>query len=249
VRGFDPRTSFGEDVAAAYDETVRGDEAETVECLRRVVRDGRALELAIGTGRIGLPLAATGVPVDGVEQSAAMIARLRAKPGGAALPVVEGDMADVPVDGSYRLVYLLFNSIYNLVSQDEQVRCFTNVAQHLDDDGAFLLEAALPGPGEATPGPQYRLEEQYVAAEQVEAARVVLDVGRYDPSTQLLDRCRVTLTPDGVRLAPIVLRFAPPAELDLMARLAGLRLRSRWGGWNGEPFTSTSRRHVSVYSR
>ena len=249
MRGFDPRTSFGEDVAAAYDETLRGDEPETVECLRRLVGSGRALELAIGTGRIGLPLAATGARVEGIEQSAAMIAQLRAKPGGAELPVVEGDMADVAVEGTYRLVYLVFNSIYNLVSQDEQVRCFQNVAQHLDDDGVFLLEAALPGPGEAAPGPQYRLEEQYVAAEQVEAARVVLDVGRYDAATQLLDRCRVTLTADGVRLAPIVLRFASPAELDLMARLAGLRLRSRWGGWNGEPFTSTSRRHVSVYSR
>jgi hypothetical protein len=178
-----------------------------------------------------------------------MIARLRAKPGGRELTVVEGDMADVAVDGTYRLVYLVFNSIYNLLTQDEQVRCFKGVARHLDDDGRFLLEAALPGPGEAVPGPQYRLEDQYVAAEQVEADRVVLDVGRYDAATQLLDRCRVIVTPAGVRLAPIVLRFAGPGELDLMARLAGLRLHSRWGGWNGEPFTATSRRHVSVYGR
>lgn len=249
MRGFDPMASFGEDVADSYDDTLRGDEAETVACLQRLVGDGVALELAIGTGRVGLPLAAAGTRVDGIEQSAAMIAQLRAKPGGQVIHIVQGDMAEVPVSGHYRLVYLVFNSIYNLISEDDQVRCFRNVADHLDEDGLFVLEAALPGAGEAAPGPQYRLEEQYVAAETIDADRVVLDVGRYDRVTQLLNRCRVTLTSDGVRLTPIVLRFAGPSELDLMARLAGLRLHARWGGWNGEPFTPASRRHISVYSR
>ena len=249
VHGFDPRASFGEDVAETYDDTLRGDEAETVACLRRLAGHGPALELAIGTGRIGLPLAATGTPVDGIEQSAAMIQRLRAKPGGEALTVVQGDMADVPVSGTYRLIYVIFNSIYNLLTQNDQVRCFAGVARHLEEDGVFLLEAALPGPGEAAPGPQYRLQDQYVAAEQVDADRVVLDVGRYDPVTQLLDRSRLIITPGGVHLSPISLRFAWPSELDLMARLAGLRLQSRWGGWNGEPFTATSRRHISVYGQ
>jgi len=239
--------SFGEDVAAGYDDNVRGDEAETVACLHRLAGDGPVLELAIGTGRIGLPLAAAGVRVDGIEQSAAMIARLRAKPGGQDLVVVQGDMADLPLPGRYRLIYLVFNSIYNLLAQDDQVRCFANVAEHLSDDGVFLVEAALPGPGETHPGPQYHLDEQYVAAEKVTADQVVLDVGRYDRSTQLLSRCRVIVESGQVRLAPIALRIAGPGELDLMARMAGLRLHSRWSGWSGEPFTATSRRHISVY--
>jgi len=249
MHGFDPLESFGEDVAATYDDALRGDEAETVEFLRGLAGNGPALELAIGTGRIGLPLAHTGVRVDGIEQSAAMIERLKSKPGGAQMSVVQADMADVSVSGEYALVFVVFNSIYNLITQEDQVRCFANVAMHLAPDGAFVVEAALPGVGEAEPGPQYRLEQQYVAAEQVEANRVVLDVGRYDQSSQLLSRCRIIVESGHVRLAPIALRFAAPAELDLMARLAGLRLDTRWSGWRGEPFTATSRRHVSLYRR
>jgi SAM-dependent methyltransferase len=249
VRGFDPVSSFGEDVAAGYDDDLRGDEQETVDCLRRLAGDGAALEFAIGTGRIGLPLAAAGARVDGIEQSPAMIARLRAKPGGRALTVVQGDMAEVVMPRRYRLVYLVFNSIYNLLRQDDQVRCFTNAARHLDEEGLFLVEAALPGPGETWPGPTYHLDEQYVAAEEVDADRVVLDVGRYDRSTQLLSRCRLVVEAGRVRLAPIALRIAGPGELDLMARLAGLRLHARWGDWHGGPFTATSRRHISLYGR
>jgi SAM-dependent methyltransferase len=153
MRGFDPMASFGEDVAAAYDDVPRGDEAETVACLQQLAGDGPVLELAIGTGRIGLPLAATGIRVDGIEQSAAMIGRLRAKPGGDRISVVQGDMADVPVSGRYRLVFLVFNTFYNLLTQDDQVRCFENVAGHLEDDGVFLLEAGIAGP-------KYRLDQQ-----------------------------------------------------------------------------------------
>ena len=247
IHGFDPFLSFGDDVAATYDDSPRGDETESVAFLRELAGDGPALELAIGTGRIGLPLANSGVRVDGVEQSAAMIEQLKAKPGGAALSVVQGDMADVPVTGDYQLVFVVFNSIYNLVTQDAQVRCFANVASHLTPGGAF--EAALPGTDETEPGPSYRLDQQYVAAEEVEADRVVLDVGRYDQSTQLLSKCRVIIESGQLRLSPIALRFAAPAELDLMARLAGLHLDARWGGWQDEAFTSTSRRHISVYRK
>jgi SAM-dependent methyltransferase len=249
IHGFDPFRSFGDDVAATYDDSPRGDEAESVAFLRQLAGDGPALELAIGTGRIGLPLANSGVRVDGVEQSAAMIDQLKAKPGGAELSVVQGDMADVPVTGDYPLVFVVFNSIYNLLTQEAQIRCFANVASHLTPGGAFVLEAALPGTDETEPGPSYRLDQQYVAAEEVEADRVVLDVGRYDQSTQLLSKCRVIIESGQMRLSPIALRFAAPAELDLMARLAGLHLDARWGGWRGEAFTSTSRRHVSVYRR
>lgn len=249
MRDFDPAESFDDAVAAAYDEAPRGDEDEAVAALARLAGGGPALELAIGTGRIGLPLAATGVRVDGIEQSAAMIAQLRTKPGGATLHVVQGDMADVDLPSRYRLVFVVFNSIFNLLTQDEQVRCFANVAQHLEPGGRFVVEAAMPGPGEASPGPTYRLDQQWVAAAQVGVEQVVLEAGRYDPATQLIDKNRVTIGADGIGLEPISLRFAWPSELDLMARLAGLRLASRSGGWRDEPFTATSRRHVSVYSQ
>ena len=137
VENFDPRQSFAEDTAAVYDDDVRGDEAETVACLHELARGGPALELAIGTGRIGLPLAVRGIRVDGVEQSTAMIARLRAKPGGDQIAMTVGDMAEVAVHDSYRLVFLVYNTLYNLLTQDDQVRCFENVARHLTDDGVF----------------------------------------------------------------------------------------------------------------
>ncbi len=243
VRNFDPKTSFGADAASRYDDTLRGDEPETVACLNELARGGPVLELAIGTGRIGLPLAATGLRVDGIEQSDAMLARLRAKPGGAEIAVTMGDMADVSVLGNYRLIYLVYNTLLNLLTQDDQVRCFENVASHLTDDGLFLVEAA-------TPDSMYALrEDQYVDAEVVATDAVTLDVGRYDRATQVLDECHMTMSADGIRFGPIVTRYVWPSEMDLMARIAGLRLHSRWAGWQHEPFDSRSVRHVSVYGR
>jgi SAM-dependent methyltransferase len=243
MRNFDPMTSFGEDVAAGYDDSLRGDEAETVDRLAELAGGGPVLELAIGTGRVALPLAATGVRVDGVEQSAAMVRRLRAKPGGEDLAVTMGDMADVPVAGRYPLIYLVFNTLGNLVTQDDQVRCLQNVARHLTDDGVFLVEMFVPNG-------YHRLDcDQRVGATAVRTDEVRLEVLRHDPVEQLLDKCHVTLGGGGVRLDPIVLRYVWPSELDLMARLAGLRLRERHGGWRGEPFDARSVRHVSVYGR
>jgi SAM-dependent methyltransferase len=241
MKSFDPRESFGEDVAARYDTDVRGDEAETVACLERLARGGPVLELAIGTGRIGLPLARCGIRVDGIEQSAAMVARLREKPGGDAIGVRIGDMADVDVSSSYRLVYVVYNTLHNLLTQDDQVRCVENVARHLTEDGVFLVEALVPTA-------LYRLRDgQYVDAEAIDVDTVTLDVGRFDPVTQLLDESHVTLSGAGVRMTPIVTRQIWPSELDLMARIAGLRLHHRWSGWNSEAFDEHSRRHVSVY--
>ena len=201
------------------------------------------LELAIGTGRIGLPLAARGLRVDGIEQSAAMIARLREKPGGGAIAITQGNMADVQVSGSYRLIFIVFNTLYNLLTKADQVRCFENVARHLTDDGVFLVEAALPVS-------LYRLRDyQYVDAEAIDLGQVSLDVGRYDPVTQLLDESHVRLSTRGIRVSPIVTRYIWPSEMDLMARIAGLRLQARWSGWNGELFDARSTRHVCVYGR
>jgi hypothetical protein len=172
-----------------------------------------------------------------------MVAKLRAKPGGEHIPVTIGNFADVPVDGSYRLIFVVFNTLFNLLTQDEQVRCFENVAKHLTDDGSFVVEAMVPDY-------LYRLRnDQYVDAEAIGVGDVRLDVGRHDPVNQTLDETHVHLSRDGVRLYPIVCRYAWPSELDLMARIAGLRLKERWSGWNEEPFTSASARHVSVYGR
>lgn len=243
MRNFDPLRAFEAEIAAVYDQTPRGDEAEAVDFLAALAGGGRALELAIGTGRIALPLAARGVPVDGIKISTAMVERLRAKPDGDRIAVTIGDFAQVPVDGTYRLIYLVFNTFFNLLTQDDQVRCFEHVAPRLSPDGAFVIEAA-------TPDSLLRLRDgQYVDAERIEVDEVRLDVGRFDPVSQILDESHVSLTREGVRVSPIVTRYAWPSELNLMARIAGLRLADRWGGWRGEPFTGDSRRHISVYRR
>jgi SAM-dependent methyltransferase len=243
VQNFDPATSFVGDIAKYYDLTLRGDEEETVALLAELAGDGSALELAIGTGRIGLPLAAAGVSVAGVEISEDMVAQLRAKPGADQIPVTIGDFATVPVEGSFGLIYLVFNTFHNLVTQDDQVRCFENVARHLTDDGCFLIEACTHR--------SLSLDDhdQYVHTEGIGLDWVHLDVARFDASTQMLDENHVYITSNGVRFTPIVTRQVPPTELDLMARLAGLRLKERWRGWKKEPFVSVSTRHISVYGR
>lgn len=236
--------SFGPEVAERYDDSSpRGDEDATVAFLEQAARGGPALELAIGTGRIALPLFARGIRVDGIDLSPAMVARLRAKPGGDRLAVTPGNFADVAVDGSYRLIYIVFNTLFNLLTQDEQVRCFQNVAAHLTADGVFVVEGDLPGEWH-----QLR-NHQYVDVEEIRTDAVSLDMARYDPVTQRLEETHVQLTNAGVRLSPIVTRYIWPAEMDLMARIAGLRLKERWGGWSREPFTADSRNCVSVYGR
>jgi len=243
MESYEPGMSFGKDAAEIYDDVPRGDEPATVAFLKELAGGGPALELAIGTGRIALPLAARGIRVDGIDISPAMVAKLREKPGGDQLSVTMGNFADVPVQGSYRLVFLVFNTLFNLLTQEEQVRCFENVAAHLTDDGSFVVEAFMP-----TFLTRLR-NDQYVDAETIGVNEVWFDVGRHDPVAQRLDETHVRLTKEGVRLYPIVTRYAWPSELDLMARIAGLRLNDRWAGWNREPFNSTSSRHVSVYGR
>jgi SAM-dependent methyltransferase len=239
--GFDPNTSFGYETSVRYDaHETRGDEEEAVAFLARLGRPREALELAIGTGRIALPLLRAGVPVDGIEQSQHMVDRMREKPDGDKVRVVIGDMSCVGTGRRYRLVYLVYNTIGNLLTQDDQVRCFQNAARHLSDDGVFVLECRLPS-APSRPG------HQFVDAERVSADRVTLDVCRYDHVTQLLDENHVTITADGITLDPISLRLAQPPVFDLMVRIAGLRLRHRTGGWLGESFTTNSWRHVSVY--
>jgi SAM-dependent methyltransferase len=240
VKNYKPIMSFGENDAERYDDYQRGDESAVVAFLEQLAGGGPALEFAIGTGRIGLPLAARGIRVDGIDISPAMVEQLRAKPGGDEISVTIGDFADVPVVGTYRLVYVVFNTLFNLLTQEDQVRCFENVAAHLTDDGSFVIEAG-------SPAFLYSLRnDQHVDAESIEIDTVQLDVLRHDPAKQMLDESHVSISHTGVNLNPIVQRYAWPAELDLMARIAGLRLKERWDGWNREPFTG-KHNVVSVY--
>ena len=240
MQDFDPAESFLGETAAHYDDVARGDEDETVRLLADLAR-GRALELAIGTGRVAVPLARAGVQVDGIELSPDMREVLGRRTAGLPVRVWPGDMSTTRTGRTYPLVFLIFNTIFNLLSQDDQVRCFANAAAHLDEDGLFLVEAAVPS--------AWTPRAAYVQAEEVGVGAVRLGVCRYDPVTQLFDQNHVRLDADGVHLGPISLRLAWPAELDLMARLAGLRLHDRWGGWHREPFTADSVRHVSTYGR
>ena len=243
MKNYKPMMSFDEESAATYRDLTRGDEDAAVAFLADLAGPGPALELAIGAGRIALPLAARGVRVDGVDLSPAMVAQLRAKPGGDQLDVTIGDFAEVPVPGTYRLIYVVWNTLFNLLTQDDQVRCFRNVAAHLTDDGVFVVE------GDA-PDFLYRLRDhQYVDAEAIEVGEVRLDVARYDPVTQLLDESHVSLSREGIRVYPIVTRYAWPSEMDLMARIAGLRLKERWAGWERRPVTADSKTIVSVWGR
>jgi SAM-dependent methyltransferase len=243
---YGPET-YGERWAGAYDELTAlfASPAETERAVARLAElagGGPALELAIGTGRVALPLAARGVAVAGVDASAAMVARLREKPGGADVAVTIGDFADVAVDGPFRLVFVVFNSFFALLTQDDQVRCFRNVADRLTGDGVFAIEAFVPDLGRFDRG-------QRVGAIDVATDGLHLEAARHDPVAQRVDGVHVVVEHGALRTYPVRIRYAWPAELDLMARLAGLRLRERWGGWEREPFTAASARHVSVYER
>lgn len=242
MKGFDPSTSFGPEVARRYDDHLRGDESQTVAFLAGLATDGTALELAVGTGRIALPLSRGGVQVDGIELSTAMVSRLREKDDGERINVVIGDMAAASAPrSSYSLVYLVYNTVYNLLTQDDQVRCFENASRHLGPGGVFVVEAGAPW--------TWLSGDQFVNVERLTVDTVMLDVNRYNPITQILDESHVVLTTGGIEMQPISCRLISPSEMDLMARIAGLRLVHRWGGWEHEPFTSTSQRHVSVYGR
>jgi len=232
--------------AEAYDDRYRArfDEAEaTVDFLVALDRPpGPALELGVGTGRLALPLAARGPEVHGVDASEAMVARLRAKPGADQVRVAVGDFGDLAglVPGPYSLVYLAFNTLFELEDQQAQVRCFGAVGARLLPGGVFVVEAFPPDLGKA---------EDAVTVVDVDEQGARLQATRHDPVAQVVSGQTFTITEAGVALWPFRLRYATVAELDLMARLAGLRLRARWGGWQGEPFTAASLRHISVYER
>ncbi|WP_219621491.1 class I SAM-dependent methyltransferase [Streptomyces sp. CB02959] len=236
---------FGKSVAATYDESsaemFAADAVDpAVEVLTRLADRGRALELGIGTGRIALPLAGRGVPVHGIDMSRAMVARMRAKPGGDGIGVTIGDFATTRVDGTFSVAYLVFNTIMNLTSQQAQVACFRNVAAHLEPGGCFVIEVMVPELRKLPPG-------QNAVPFHVSPTRWAFDV--YDVATQAMSSNYVDVVDGHGTYESIPFRYVWPAELDLMAQLAGLRLRERWDGWAGAPFTSESHRHVSVWEK
>ena len=234
--------TYGERVANDYDDWYIDFDQDAITMLTELARDGRALELGIGTGRIALPLMEKNVEVHGLDASPSMVARMRAKPNGDRVPVNFGNFADVAIDGQFALIYVVFNTFFALSSQDEQVRCFRNVAAHLTPDGCFLIEAFVPDLTRFARG-------QTVWATDVTTENSQLDVSRHDPVTQRVVSQKVFLRDGSIRLYPIEIRYAWPSELDLMAQLAGLRLRQRWSNWQREPFTSESTKHISVYER
>ena len=243
----DAQDAFREEDARFYDERLAqlGDTDEAVACLGELAGGGPVLELGVGTGRVAIPLAHGGIAVHGIDLSESMLTRLRSKPGGDHVAVTVGDFAEVEVTGTFKLVFVVFDTLTALPSQDDQVRCFVNVARHLDPEGVFLVEGSIPP---AAP-PSSAAVRQAITVKALREDGVHLEISLHDPSRQLIAVQWVRLEKQGCRLFPFTMRYAWPAELDLMARVAGLRLRDRWGGWARQPFTGASTRHVSVYAR
>jgi SAM-dependent methyltransferase len=239
------RDYFDEPVAARYDQAEAARFAPsivdaTVAVLAGLAGDGPALEFGIGTGRVALPLAARGVAVHGIDLSEAMVARLRAKPGGDRVPVTIGDFATTTVDGTFTLAYLVFNTIMNLPSQDEQVACFRNAAAHLAPGGHFVVEVGVPDVRLLPAGESTRL---------FHTGPTSWAYDEYDTATQRMTGHYIEVVDGAGSYRTTPFRYVWPAELDLMARLAGMRPRHRWGGWDRGPFTRDSGQHVSVWQK
>ena len=241
----DKANYFDEPIAATYD----SDDSEmftpefidpVVDVLAELAGDGRALEFGIGTGRIAVPLAARGIPVHGIDLSNAMVARLREKPGAEKIEATIGDFATTTVDGTFSLAYLVYNTINNLTTQDEQVACFQNAADHLKPGGYFVIEVIVPILRLLPPG--QNLYVYHLSADK-------WDIDEYHPATQEFWSHHYKYQDGQLRRNSIPFRYVWPAELDLMAKLAGMRLAERWENWKREPFTDDSMHHVSVWQK
>jgi SAM-dependent methyltransferase len=235
-------STYGERIADVYDElaTPASSAEHAAEFLASVAGTRRVLELGIGTGRVAIPLAARGVKVYGIDASPKMVEKMRAKPGGDAIPVELGDFADVKIGGKFSLIFIVFNTLFMLEDQATQLRCFAQVAKHLTPNGAFVVEALVPDHSLFDRG-------QRLAVSHIGDDFVKLDASLHNRAMQTTSAAHVVIGETGARVYPIRIRYAFPAELDLMARLAGMRLRERWSGWRREPFGADSEHHVSVY--
>ena len=240
-----PKIYFDERIAKQYDATSpEMFEPSVVEAAVNFLADlagsGAALELGIGTGRIALPLSRRGIRVHGIDLSPAMVARLQAKPGAGDIGVTIGDFATTRVDGTFTLAYLVYNTIMNLTTQDEQVECFRNVAAHLEPGGRFLIEVGIPSLQRLPPGETFRaftVTPTHLGFDEIDVATQIA----YSHHYFIADgKCEIFSAP---------YRYVWPSELDLMARIAGMTLRERWSNWNREPFTSASTTHISVWEK
>jgi SAM-dependent methyltransferase len=211
-----------------------------VTFLAELAGDGAALELGIGTGRVALPLSEREVRVSGIDLSEAMVARLRQKPGAERIDVAIGDFATTRVDGRFSLAYIVFNTIGNLTTQDAQAACFQNAAEHLEPGGCFVIELGVPGLRTLPPGERFHV---------FDFGEEHIGIDEYDVASQGLVSHHLSRDGEHWRLVSMPFRYTWPAELDLMARLAGMTLRERWSGWRREPFTSESTKHVSVWEK
>ncbi len=234
--------TYGERIASVYDELYAGYDDAAIETLKELSRDGPALELGIGTGRIALPLQQRGVIVHGIDASEAMIAKLRGKPHGDQIQVTMGNFADVAVEGQYALIYIVFNTFFALLTQEEQLRCMQNVARHLVPTGSFVVEAFVPDLTRFSGG-------QTIRVVNISESEIQMDASQIDLVAQQITSQHIMLSEKGIQLYPVKLRYVWPTELDLMARLAGLQLKHRWGNWQKAAFSASSGKHISVYER
>lgn len=234
--------TYGNEVASVYDDWYSEVDRHAIDRLAELSGDGRALELGIGTGRIALPLASRGVNVSGIDVSQSMLDQLKEKTGAEKIALHFGSFLDLNVPGQFDLIYIVFNTIYMLTSQADQVRCFQSVASRLSESGVFLVEAFVPDLTRFQAG-------QANWVQKITEDVVQLDVGLHDAVQQTVTSQKVILSNSGTRLYPLKIRYAWPSELDLMAQVAGLRLRERWNDWQRTPFDSGSGKHISIYER
>jgi len=235
-------STYGDHLADVYDEWFDTVDEAAIDRLAELAEGGRALELGIGTGRVALPLVARGIEVHGIDASEAMVSKLRRRPGAESINVTMGNFADVQVAGEFRLIFVVFNTFFGLVTQEEQVRCFQNVAARLGPGGTFVIEVFVPDMSRFQGGHELRTRE-------VTTERVSLQASLHDSLSQRVKSQYIVFRNNQVNSYPVEIRYCWPSELDLMARLAGLRLRDRWGNWARGEFNATSEKHISVYER
>jgi SAM-dependent methyltransferase len=233
-------TTYGDQIAEIYDEFYADYDPASIDLLAELSGGGPVLELGIGTGRIALPLHEKGVEVLGIDSSEAMVAKLRSKPNGSKIEVLIGSFAEFEMDQRFRLIFVVFNTFFNLQTQVEQVRCFQTIRRHLSPDGVFLMEAFVPDPCRF-------VDHQTVRAIDLAEEQVRIEVSKIDPIAQQVTSQHTLISKDGIRFQPVRIRYAWPSELDLMAQIAGLSLQQRWSSWSKGEFNKQSWKHISIY--
>jgi SAM-dependent methyltransferase len=235
-------STYGDKVANVYDERHGDYDAEMIERIYELAPNGSAFELGIGTGRVALPLSKRGMKVDGIDSSKSMVRKLKAKPGSKKISVQIGDFADFKTAKKYDVVFVVYNTFYGLLTQDDQISCFKSVHNGLKNEGKFVIEAFVPDPARLVNG-------QNINISDIEKDNVSVAFNLFDAASQTISCQLVRISEKGINMVPIVIRFAYPAEFDLLAKLTGFELSERWANWKKEPFTSNSGFHISVYKK